>query len=185
MLSRRLIQMIEKHSDEIAQQVLDEVRKDKILRRYHELPDALVRSRFENVAVHLGQWLAESDEPTLARHFEALGRERFEEQVPLYEVIHAAQIFKRRLLEFTREHCFESTPIEVHAELELERLLSAFFDRIVFHTARGYEETLAEETAVIWKHGSGRKQAVYPDEVFIPEDQETRLPRGGCRSRSA
>ncbi len=171
MLSTRLIEMIEKHSDEIAQQILDEVREDKILRRYHELPDALLRSRFENVGVHLSQWLGESDEPALARHFEGVGRERFEEQVPLYEVIHAAQIFKRRLVEYTREHCFESTPIEVHAELELERLLNAFFDRIVFHIARGYEEALAEEIAVIWKHGAGRKQAVYPDEVFIPEDQ--------------
>ena len=171
MLSRRLIEMIEKHSDEIAQQVLDEARKDKILRRYHELPDALVRSRFENVAVHLSQWLGKSDEPTLARHFEALGRERFEEQVPLYEVIHAAQIFKRRLLEYTREHCFESTPIEVHAELELERLLGAFFDRIVFHIARGYEEALAEEIAIVWKRGAAKKHAVYPDQVFIAGDE--------------
>jgi hypothetical protein len=171
MLSTRLVEMIERHSDEIAQQVLDEVRGDEILRRYHKLPDAMLRGRFENVGVHLSQWLEESDEPALARHFEALGRERFEEQIPLYEVIHAAQIFKRRLAEYARERCFENTPIELHAELELERLLNSFFDRIVFHVARGYEEALAEEIAIIWKHGAGRKRSVYPDEVFVPEDQ--------------
>ncbi|MCI0622552.1 MAG: hypothetical protein L0387_12980 [Acidobacteria bacterium] len=172
MLSTRLIEMIEKHSDEIAQQVLDEVREDKILQRYHELPDALLRSRFENVGVHLSQWLKESDETALARHFEALGRERFEEQIPLHEVIHAAQIFKHRLAEFAREHCFERTPIELHAELELERLLNAFFDRIVFHIARGHEEALGEEIAIVWKRGAAKKHAVYPDQVFIAGDEE-------------
>ena len=171
MLSTRLMEMIERHSDDIAQRVLDEVRADKLLRRYHELPDALLRRRFEDVGQHLSQWLKKSDEPALFLHFEALGRERFQEQIPLYEVIHAAQIFRRRLTEFAREHCFERTPIELHAELELERLLNTFFERIVFHVVHGYEQALADEVSVIWKHGAGRKQAVYPSEVFVLEDQ--------------
>lgn len=150
MLSARLIQLIEDHSDQIIQRILVEVRTDELLPRYRELPDSELISRFENVCRNLGHWLATSEELVVAQGYEKLGEERFNEQIPLHEVVHAAHVVKNLLTGYARDNAFEQTPVELYAEAELERLINRFFDRIVFHIVRGYEKALvnALKTAV-------------------------------------
>ena len=111
MLSARLIQLIEDHSDQIIQRILVEVRRDELLPRYRELPDSELISRFENVCRNLGYWLAESDELVVAEDYEKLGEERFNEQNPLHEVVHAAHVVKNRLTSHARDNSFEQTAV--------------------------------------------------------------------------
>jgi hypothetical protein len=150
MLSARLIRLIEDHSDQIIQGILVEVRRDELLPRYRELSDSELISRFENVCRNLGHWLAERDELVVGQDYEKLGEERFNEQIPLHEVVHAAHVVKNRLTSHARDNGLEQTPVELYAEGELERLINRFFDRIVFHIVRGYEKALvnAIRTAV-------------------------------------
>ena len=150
MLSARLIQLIEDHSDQIIQGILFEVRRDELLPRYRELSDSELISRFENVCRNLGHWLAKSEQLVVAQDYEELAEERFNEQIPLHEVVHAAHVVKNRLTAYARDNAFEQTPVELYAEAELERLISRGYDRIVFHLVRGYEKALvnAFKTAV-------------------------------------
>ncbi len=145
MLSARLIQLIEDHSDQIIQGILVEVRRDELLPRYRELSDSKLISRFENVCRNLGHFLAESDELVVAQNYEKLGEERFNEQIPLHEVVRVAHVVKNRLTSHARDNGLEQTPVELYAEGELERLINRFFDRIVFHIVRGYEKALVNE----------------------------------------
>ena len=144
MLSARLIQLIEDHSEEITRTLLQKVRHDPLLPRYRELSDFELLDRFRKVCNKLGYWLADSDPEQVATAYEGLGRDRFNEQIPLHEVVHAAHLIKNQLTGYARRHCLEQTAVELYAEGELERLINGFFDKVVFHLIRGYEAALVE-----------------------------------------
>ncbi len=142
MLSARLIRLIEDHSQEITRALLNEVRRDPLLPRYRELSDFELLDRFRKACNKLGYWLAGSDPERVASEYERLGRDRFNEQIPLHEVIHACHLIKNQLTNYSRTHCLEQTAVELYAEGELERLINGFFDKVVLHVIRGYEAAL-------------------------------------------
>jgi hypothetical protein len=65
---------------------------------------------------------------------------RYLEKIPLHEVVWAALLVKQQLLRYAREHCYEQTAYEIHAEAELERVVNGFFDKIVYHIVHGYQQ---------------------------------------------
>ncbi len=150
MLSTRLLQLIEDHSEEIAQSVLQSIRRDPLLSGFSQLPDAELLNRFEDVCRKISLWLAESNEDELARHFEKLGWLRYAEDIPLHEVVRAAHVFKEQLTRYARDHSYEQTALELYAGGELERLINSFFDKAVYHIVRAYGHALvhASKTAV-------------------------------------
>ena len=150
MLSTRLLQLIEDHSEEIAKSVLESIRRDRLLSRFSKLPDAELLTRFEDVCKKISVWLAESNEEQLAKHFEKLGWLRYAEEIPLHEVVRAAHVFKEQLTRYAREHCYEQTALELYAGGELERLINSFFDKTVYYIVRAYGQALvhASKTAV-------------------------------------
>jgi hypothetical protein len=153
MLSTRLVQLVETHSEEIARAVLEAIRNDRRLPIFGKWPDAELLTRFEDVCKRLSIWLSESNEAQLAKHYEGLGLLRYLEEIPLHEVVWAALLFKQQLSRYVQEHCFEQTAYELYAEVELERLLNGFFDKIVYHIVRGYEQAAldSEPTGERWE----------------------------------
>ena len=147
MLSTRLLELIESHSEKIGQELLAEVRADARLPVFHSLPEGELLKRFQDACLRLSHWLAEADEDQIERRYTDLGRDRFEEGVPLHELVLAMQLFKRLLLRFARRQAVDQTAIEVYAEEELEQLIGGFFDRMVYHVVRGYEK--ASQNSII------------------------------------
>ena len=139
MLSSNLVRMIENHADQITAGLLERLREDPELPNLRKLPIPELRSRAGHILKHLGDWLSASDEKQIANSYEALGRIRFEEHVPLHECVRNFQRLKEHMVSYIRNQGLHQTTIELYAEEELEHLLGQFFDKVIYHIVRGYE----------------------------------------------
>jgi hypothetical protein len=142
MLSGKLIRLIETHCDEITRRALRQVHEDSEIREIRKLPDSELRDRWQMVLRNLGHWLAAGKGAKLIRQYEELGRTRFEERVPLHETVRVLHILRNEMVDFLQEQGLVETTVDVYAEEEMERRVTRFFDDLVFHFVRGYEEAM-------------------------------------------
>ena len=142
MLSGRLIQMIEANSASIVEHVISEIRRDPELIQMRRLPDAELRERGMHVMERLGEWLSSPSNRELASYYEDTGRTRFEEGIPLHEVVHGLFLVKEKMIAFVVNQFSTKTVINLYAEEELEHRVDRFFDILVCHLIKGYEDTL-------------------------------------------
>jgi hypothetical protein len=138
MLSARLIHLIETHHNELADRVLREMWRRQDLPHIRRLPEAELRERNRTIFEHLGEWLVGNEEE-MGKRQEAVGRQRFEQSVPLHESVHALCLIKNTVIEFIEEQGIPRDSIGLYAEEELEHRLGMFFDQLIIHLVRGYE----------------------------------------------
>ncbi len=155
MLSSNLVELIEHHCSEIAGRIAQEIQHDRRLPHIGKLAEGEVRDRCGDIMKRLSHWLITASQPEMARHFEQIGAERYEESVPLREVVLAYLIVKRRMIDFVREQGIAQTMVAVYAEEELEHAVDRFFDGIIYHMVKGYEQSL-EHAAEARAHAAGR-----------------------------
>ncbi len=136
----RLIGMVESNWEKIALRAIEQVHSDPLVPNYRALTDSELRSRARDLLSQLGHWLARRDEEQLAQRYESLGRQRFEDGMPLHEVVYKLQLLKRMVYEHARDQHLEVTAIELYAEQEFLGLVDGFFDRIIFRVCKGYSE---------------------------------------------
>jgi hypothetical protein len=146
MLSARLIRMISDHWEQIADRVLRQVRRDSKLLELGKLPEPEQRERAREILQSLGRWLV-SREEDLDQRSEALGRRRFEEGIPLHEVVYSLQLLRENMIQWVRDQGLVETPLELYAEEELERGSGRIFDTIIYYFVRGYERAMREQWA--------------------------------------
>jgi hypothetical protein len=144
MLSIKLVQLIETHWEQISERILHRIRNDARLTHINTLTESELRRRAREIVLHIGDWLGASLDEPLARRCEMLGRQRFEEGVPLHEAVLVRFIIKEGLMEFVHDHAFIETSLELYAEGELEKSVGHLFDRMIYHVVRGYEEAMRE-----------------------------------------
>jgi hypothetical protein len=134
--------MVEEHWDTITARVTREIRNDPHLFHIRKLPDSELRLWGQGLLKNLGHWLVESNEQEIAHRYESQGRLRFQEGIPLHEVVHASTLLKRGILDHIRDQGLCQTSVEVYAEEELEHQVGGFFDNAMYHLVRGYESEL-------------------------------------------
>jgi len=139
MLSGRLIHLIEAHQEQIAARVVHEIRRHPDIVNMRKLPDAELRERGQQILEQLGHWLSGGYDAEIEQHYEVLGRQRFEESIPLHEPVRALAILKDKMIDFVHEQQIAKTSVELYAEEELERRVGRFFDTLTVHMVRGYE----------------------------------------------
>jgi hypothetical protein len=144
MIAARLIQRIEANWDKIAQKVIDDRNAKPELQHYRSLSDEEIRIRARDLATRLGQWLTDENLDVHRAYFESIGRRRFEEGVPVHELVLKINIIKRAIRQYASEQNFSLTPMEIYEELELLRAMAGFFDSVVFRMVKGYEEARRE-----------------------------------------
>jgi hypothetical protein len=144
MLSVKLVQLVETHWEQISERILHKIQNDPRLIHVSRLSEAELRKRAREILRNIGDWLGASLDEPLARRSEALGRQRFEEGIPLHEAVLARFIIKEGLMEFVRDHAFIETSLQLYAEGELERSVGQLFDRMIYYVIRGYEEGMRE-----------------------------------------
>jgi len=145
MYSSKLIQLIEDHAEQITAKIIQQIREDPKLREIGKLPESELPDRAREILKNLGRWLLSENEE-IARHYERLGRLRFEESIPLHEIVRALQIIKERMIAFARNQGIADTAVQIYAEEELEHCIDTFFDHVVYHFVRGYEEAMRRAT---------------------------------------
>jgi len=148
MISARLVQIIENHSDQITSRVVSSIRQNGRLQHLSQLPDSELRSRCHDILHHLGHWLVEAKESEVAEFFQPIGRERAREAIPLSEVVRGVQMLKRATLEYARDQGIDLNSLDIYAEEEWEHSVSMFFDSVIYHYVLGYEQEAVKSLAV-------------------------------------
>ena len=144
MLSGKLVRLIESHEEEIAASIVRSIRHHPELAHLGKLPEPELRERGHEILKNLGHWLAHGNEAKLVLEYEAIGKVRFEESVPLHESVRGLCLIKDKMIEFLDEQGFGQDAFALYAEEEFERQVGRFFDVLVIHLARGYERA--------WQH---------------------------------
>jgi hypothetical protein len=154
LLAYRLVRLIEAHSDQLARNLLDNVKhSDKTSAYITHVPQEELRARVSEVYKNLGEWLLGKTEADVQHRYEEIGARRAAQGVPLTQLISALVLTKDTLWEYLLREAVVERPVEVFGELELLQLLDQFFDRAVYYAAVGHEHAAAAH-AVGARHGA-------------------------------
>ena len=147
MLSSKLIQLVEDHWEQITRRVIGEIRRDPELAHLGQLPDSELIEWSGNIIRNLDLWLVSGRTKEIGDTYESLGRRRYQENVPLRELVRGTQTLKVVMVDFVRSQGLHQTAVDIYAEEELDYLVGRFFDMVLYHGVKGYEQELRKERA--------------------------------------
>lgn len=140
MVSTKLIHQIEDHWEAVSQRWIRLLRAAHGLQHLNRLPESEAVETCRRVLHNLGHWLASSSREEMASNYEQAGRERCRSGMPLSEALRAIQLHKQATVSYIRDQGIFDTSVDLYAGEELEHDLSVFFDLLMYHMARGYEQ---------------------------------------------
>lgn len=148
MISTRLVHLIEQHADELADDLVTELHQAPRTRSLQKIPAADLRRRIYETLHDFHSWLLKNESHNGHERYRAMGQQHAAHDVPLADLCWAIILIKEHLWNFVSKQVFHTTPVEIHAELELMRLLDLFFDGMIFHVAEGYEQVTGKQATV-------------------------------------
>src|SRR3989304_9983278 len=120
MISKKLVQLIESHADEISRRWFQEVRQHPDTLSYHHFPEEKLLERAYDVYSHLGKWVeSDANRGHIEETYTNLGVERFREGFRVSEVFKALVLAKRQLWFFILDQGFFDSVTELYQVLEL------------------------------------------------------------------
>ena len=140
MLSLKLVQLIEKHSDQLAQGLCEKLRRAEKTKHFLQVPGDELEAGASDVYRHLGEWLLTKTETDIELRYKDIGARRAAQGVPLDEWVWAIILTKEHLWGFLQRESLLDRAFEVYGELELLRLLDQFFDRAIYYGLMGYQQ---------------------------------------------
>jgi hypothetical protein len=147
MIAARLLNRIETNWESIARKVILARDSDPNLLHYRDLSDDEIRNRVRDLTTHLALWLTDNNPSALSAHFEHLGRQRFQQGVPLHQLLRKISTIRQAIRTYASEQNLSLTAVEIYEELELLRAMSNYFDFVVFHVTKGYEDSMANQAS--------------------------------------
>lgn len=143
MVSKRLIDLIEKHEEDLTSRWVKKVTSHPDTLTYHNFPTHQLRERVDGLYMQLTQWIGDNlTTAEIERAYLELGAERYREGFRLHEVIRAIMLAQLNLRVYVREQAIFDLASELHQLVELDDSVEHFFDLAVFYTVKGYELAL-------------------------------------------
>jgi RsbRD-like negative regulator of sigma factor len=147
MLAIRLVQLIENHSEELAEGLTNKLLSSERTRDLQKLPSHELRERCHEIYHHLSDWLLNKTEHDVEIVYKALGARRARQGVSMAGLTWAILLTKEHLWSFLEREGLHGGLHNLFGELELLRLLEQFFDRAVYYATEGYEEAVSARAA--------------------------------------
>src|SRR5437773_597100 len=149
MLSHRLIQLIQDHADGLTREALQDLLTNSRTPSFRKVPCEEIEARIGALYRNLGNWIGAPDDAVRAG-YEDWGRKRFRQGIPVSELIYTMILAKHHLRRYIRDHGLvefsgdriapaELLPLQMHSLQEANTMIGEFFDRALYHLARGYE----------------------------------------------
>jgi hypothetical protein len=150
MLGAHLMQLIEAHAPALTKDVVQDLKTNEHTPNFARFKPVELENRVSVLCWNLGKWIGNPDENAIREEYEEMGRERFRQGVPVSELVYALLLTKRHLRRYIRDYAVvdfagdrivpdELLPIELHSIQELNYQVGEFFDRALYHLARGFE----------------------------------------------
>jgi len=140
MLGIRLVRLIEEHSAELARGLTTQIRQSERTSDFREIPAEDLRLAAAEVYRNLGGWLLHKTEEDIGARFRAVGARRAAEGIRLHQLIWALLLSREHLWRFLRHQALADNIVALHGEMELQRVLSRFFDQAIYYAVLGYQE---------------------------------------------
>jgi hypothetical protein len=147
MIALRLVRLIEDHSDELSETLLEKFRQSPRTTDFARVPAQELHDRIHELLQHLGDWLLYKQEREIEFRYREIGLRRSAQHVSLSDYCWAFLITKEHIWDFLQRQGFLRSPVEIYGELELLRLLDQFFDRALYFVTEGYEQAQASGAA--------------------------------------
>jgi len=142
MFSYRLVRLIESHADDLVTALEERVKVNSQVSHFRNIAAHELRERVYEIYRHLGEWLLGKNELDIEQRYREIGARRFQQGVPLSEVVQAIVLVKENLWEFLKSEAVMDRAVEIMGELELLQMLEMFFDRAIYYAAVGYEQAV-------------------------------------------
>jgi hypothetical protein len=140
MIHRKLVQLVHDHVERIATRAIQSIHQDECLISVRRLPEWELRDWAKLVLRSLVDWPVQADDHELSECYETLGKQRFQDSIPLHEAIRRMHHLKWAVVNWVRDQGFPQSSVDLYALEEFEHHVNLFFDHLVFYIARGYEE---------------------------------------------
>jgi len=142
MIALGLVRVIERHSDELAAELIAKLETSSRTTDLRKVPIEELRRGIQGLLRHLGDWLITKTGHEIQKRYFELGERRASQGVALSDFCWAIALTKGHLWEFLQRQGVTGSPIEIYGEMELLRLLDQFFDRALCLAAEGYEQSV-------------------------------------------
>jgi hypothetical protein len=150
MLPSRLMEFIGTHSTSLISEVMHDVLTNERTSSFRKVPAGELEQRIAALYMNLGKWLGTPEEDAVRKEYEEWGRKRFHQAIPLSQIVYCLILAKAHLRRFIRDHGLidysgdrvtpdELVPVQLYGIQELNYMVGEFFDRALYHLARGYE----------------------------------------------
>ena len=140
MVSPKLVQLLETHWEAVSARFFRLLNTESGLPHIKKLPESELNLVCRRLVSNIGQYLMTRPGSGIVIEYERIGRERFQEGVPLSECIRGIQILKEATISYLRDQGLFDTSVDIYAEEELEHQIGIFFDALVVNLAVGYEK---------------------------------------------
>ena len=153
MIYHNLMDLVQKHADDITTELIHDIRSLQETRLYSELSDDILSDRIHqvlyNVYKRLSNWLHNhTSKNVVFAYYTGLGRERFREEIPLDEVVQALFLIKKKIFRYISENRTIDNGYSLNQITELFSYVNLFFDKIIHAVIIGYQEESALRACV-------------------------------------
>jgi hypothetical protein len=139
MIALGLVRVIERHSDELAAELVAKLGTSSRTSDLRKVPVEELRRGIQEILRHLGEWLITKTGHDIEKRYFEIGERRASQGVALSDFCWSIALTKGHLWEFLQRQGVTGSPIEIYGEMELLRLLDQFFDRALCFATEGYE----------------------------------------------
>ena len=141
LLSGRLVQLIENHTEGVSDAFSKKIRSNARLPTIARLPATELAAWGRDALGSLKTSLLDGSHD-LERRYRMYGCARFEESIPLHEAVLRLFLLKESVIEFVHEQAVPMTAVDLYAEEELDQRVGHFFDAAIYHLVCGYENAM-------------------------------------------
>jgi hypothetical protein len=145
MIYLKIMELIKTDADELSRRVVRDVISRGETQYHKKFSDEFMYERVYDIYRGLNRWLDRATpKEEIQKFYKELGRKRFQEGIPLHEVIMFLMLIKRHLWLYLLEKHFIESSYELQKSLELNNRIVLFFDRAILAATLGYEEALVK-----------------------------------------
>lgn len=150
MVAERLVELIEIQAVRLAADVAQDLMTNTRTTGFRSVNRGELEERLFNLLHHLGDWISDRRSEKVQLEFADWGRRRFNQGIPISQIVFAIIVLKQHLRRYVREHGLVEAsfprvegdyvlPMHLHSLQELNTQIGLFFDEALYHLALGYE----------------------------------------------
>jgi hypothetical protein len=140
MLAVRLVKLIESHIEQLSRDLSEQVWNSPRCSDLSKVPESELQTRTREIYRNLSDWLLDKADAQVERRYTELGKARAQQGVAYSHFVWAIISTEEHVRNFVQREGLSENAMELHGELELQLLLSHFFDLVLYFTAVGYEQ---------------------------------------------